>query len=85
MSKSFYDWFTTFIEEKGIELGEFFTNKKGVQLQIGDVVQAIINAPDHEQEKIKDIIVKIDFINGDVCHFFRHLGNALDMPTELNF
>lgn len=41
------------------------------------VIEAILNAPRHEQKKIADIIRKIDFQNGDVNHFLKHLAQGL--------
>ncbi|MDD3450955.1 hypothetical protein [Sulfurimonas sp.] len=67
-------------EEKNISLetsieaqGESGTNFMTLQI----VVDAIVIAPKHEQRKIKDILVQIDFKNGDVLHFMKHLANAL--------
>jgi hypothetical protein len=34
-------------------------------------------APEHEQAAIKNTIVRIDFANGDVMHYFKHLAGAL--------
>jgi len=70
----------TLFEEKNISLetsieaqGESGTNFMTLQT----VVDAIVIAPKHEQRKIKDILVQIDFKNGDVLHFMKHLANAL--------
>ncbi len=70
----------TLFEEKNISLetsieaqGESGTNFMTLQI----VVDAIVIAPKHEQRKIKDILVQIDFKNGDVLHFMKHLANAL--------
>jgi len=41
------------------------------------VVDAIIKAPKHEQKGIRNTLVKIDFLNGDVMHFIKHLAQAL--------
>lgn len=77
-SKSFTIWLTTFVEEKGLELGDFLEDKYGKPIQLGTVIQACIWAPTNEQLKIKDTIVKIDFKNGDVMHYFAFLAKALD-------
>ena len=78
MTPQFNKWFTTFISEKEVDLGEFFTNDKGVQLQTGDVVQFIISfMGEADQAKVKEKLVMIDFRNGDVQHFFRYLGNLM--------
>jgi len=70
---NFYNWFTTFLNEKNIEMGEFLQNNK----QVGDVCQAICDTCPSEQSKIKDILVQIDFSNGNVYHFLNHLSKAL--------
>lgn len=78
---SYQNWLETFLMEKGIDLeelievdGEIFGKNF---IPVGCVVKAILQAPANEKEKIKEIIVKIDFCNGDVMHFFRHLAKGL--------
>lgn len=41
------------------------------------VIEAVLNAPPEEQTQIADIIRQIDFRNGDVNHFLRHLAQGL--------
>ena len=41
------------------------------------VIEHVLAAPESEQEAIGDVIRKIDFANGDVNHFLRHLSQAL--------
>ena len=41
------------------------------------VVETIKSAPDHERKGIKSMMVKIDFVNGDVKHYLRHLAQAI--------
>jgi hypothetical protein len=77
---TFTKWLNTFVDEKGIDREEVLT----VSGPSGDnyiPVQCLLNvieiAPAHEQAQIKNTIVKIDFCNGDVLHFFRHLCQAI--------
>ena len=77
---TFNAWIDTFIEEKGIDLDQCF-DVEGVSgtnvMPYGVVVEHIKLTSGAERRSIKTMIVKIDFMNGDVCHFFRHLGQAL--------
>ena len=42
------------------------------------VIDTILNGtPREEQEKIANVLRKIDFANGDVHHFLEHLSGAL--------
>jgi hypothetical protein len=41
------------------------------------VIEAILIAPRHEQKAIADTLRKIDFYNGDVHHYLRHLAQAI--------
>ena len=41
------------------------------------VVEHILIAPAHEQKQIRATLVKIDFLNGDCMHFFKHLAQAI--------
>jgi hypothetical protein len=77
---TFTNWIDTFCEEKGFDMERGFevegpsgTNHMNYEV----VVSAMKSAPAHEQEKIKATLVKIDFMNGDCLHFFRHLAQAI--------
>ena len=76
----FNQWLDTFIQEKGINLDEQFEVEGAMgtnYMQYYNVVAEIKTAPKSEQDRIKDMIVAIDFANGDVKHFFRHLAQAI--------
>lgn len=42
-----------------------------------NVVEATKLAPAHEQKAIKTMLVKIDFVNGDVRRYLRHMAQAI--------
>lgn len=68
------------IEEKGLDTEEIIEveGASGTNfIPLGVVVEHILIAPDHEQKQIRNILVKIDFQNGDVMHFFNHLAKAI--------
>lgn len=74
------NWINTFIEEKGIDLEASFEANTGSGFHLmnyGVVVEAIKGAPSNEQEAIKSMLVRIDFKNGSVDHYLRHLGEGL--------
>ncbi len=77
----FNNWLDIFLEEKGIDLEEQFTLKdsEGTEhfMSLAVVVEHIKIAPEHEQKAIKDMIVRIDFANGKVEDFFKHLAQAI--------
>lgn len=77
---SFNNWLDTFIEEKEIDLNETFTIESNGQahiFEIGNIIENIKATSSNEQNAIKDMIVKIDFHNGDVVDYFKHLAKAL--------
>jgi hypothetical protein len=77
---TFINWLDTFISEKGLDLEQTFEveGPSGVNVMpYGVVVEGIKGTNATEQVAIKAVIVKIDFINGDVLDYFRHLGQAL--------
>jgi len=41
------------------------------------LVDAILGAPKHEQDGIRKMLVRIDFNNGSVLDYFRHLAQAI--------
>ena len=47
------------------------------QIPLQCLVDTILVAPKTEQAAIRSMLVKIDFMNGDVMHYFRHLAQAI--------
>lgn len=77
---AFTKWFETFLDEKNLPVANWeIEADNGVVHMIDSevVIEAIKGAPANEQAAIKTTIVKIDFVNGDVNHFFKHLATAL--------
>jgi hypothetical protein len=76
---SFKSWLTTFIEEKGIQDTEFsIEGESGTNLiPLMVVAEHMMNASGREQIQIKDTLVKVDFFDGDVCHFFKCMAHAI--------
>jgi len=77
---TFSKWFDTLIGEKGIdpEATIDVEGNSGTNIMpLSMVFDAIKNAPNSEQKEIKTILVKIDFMNGDILHFVKHLAQAL--------
>ncbi len=68
------------IDEKGIDTNLAFKVKgeTGINLiPIGVVIEHILLAPIKEKKAIKDWLVKIDFVNGNVLDYFKHLAQAI--------
>ena len=77
---TFKKWFRTFLDEKriGSQVYEVASENGTLNMVPTEVVvEAIMNTSADEQKQIKDTLVKIDFVNGDVHHFFNHLAGAL--------
>ena len=76
---TFTKWFETFLDEKNLPYAAWeFEGAWGLhQIDSDVVIEAIKGAPANEQAGIKAMIVKIDFVNGDVLDYFRHLAKAL--------
>lgn len=77
---AFGKWLDTFIAEKNIDTEHAFEveGPSGANhIPVGCVIEAIKSTSAHEQAAIKDMIVKIDFVNGDVLHYFAHLAKAI--------
>ena len=83
----FSTWINTLADEKGLDREHRFeVETEGFwghhSIPLGVVIDAAISASPAEQAQIKDILVKIDFRNGDVMHFFAHLAKGLAMAQE---
>ena len=74
----FYNWFCTFLEEKEIDLSIFLTE----DIQVGDICQAIVDTTEKERTDIKNMLVKIDFQNGNVYDFFKYLATIKENTNE---
>ncbi len=80
VENAFNKWLDTFIEEKGIDLQQVLEVKTETNIhyfEVGNIIDNIKATTPEEQAEIKDMIVKIDFHNGDVVDYFRHLAQAL--------
>lgn len=83
MSKpnAFSRWLNTFISEKGLDLDTIFevvgptgtTNWIPAQC----IVDLMHQTSPREQAGIKAMIVRIDFANGNVMDYFKHLAKAV--------
>jgi len=77
---TFTKWIDTLIAEKGIDTDMVLEVEGGsgtnyIPLEcVLDAVKATCAA---EQAQIKSTLVKIDFMNGDIVHFFAHLAKAI--------
>ncbi len=70
----------TLISEKNIDMEQRIevegpSGLNSMPLQM--IVDAIVNTCKEEQANIKKTLVMIDFKNGDIMHFFKHLAGAL--------
>ncbi len=73
----FNKWLDTFVSEKGLNTEEVFEveGPSGYHLiPLGVVIEHMKITTREEQNKIKDMLVKIDCTNGDVVDFFRWLA-----------
>lgn len=76
----FTKWLDTLIEEKNINLDEQFevSGTWGVNyMQYQNVIEAIKSTSEYEQKQIQNMLIKIDFVNGDIKHYLRHLAQAI--------
>jgi hypothetical protein len=74
-------WIDTFVDEKGLDLEHRFDayspNGTWNSIPLGCVVDAIKATTEQERNEIRVTLIKIDFCNGDVLHYFQHLAGAL--------
>lgn len=78
---NFNKWLDTLIEEKNLNTEHVF-EKEGTEwginyIPLSVVIENIKATSQEEKRQIKNILVAIDFKNGDVMHFFEHLAGAL--------
>lgn len=80
-SATFESWLDTFVDEKELDRDHVFTVEGPVWGDNLIPLQCIIDtagqASSREQGQIKEILVKIDYLNGDPMHFFDHLAKGM--------
>ena len=68
------------IEEKGFDI-EDTINVEGASgtnlISLACIVEYILNQTKENQNKVRTVLVKIDFQNGDVKHFFTHIAKSM--------
>lgn len=73
-------WIDRFVKEKELDTDHTF-EVEGTSgpnfIPLAVVVEHIKIATKREQAQIKNMLVKIDFVNGDVMRFFNHLAQAI--------
>ena len=76
------NYLETLISEKGLDLEGTIIEVEGQDwglniIELGAVVDYIMASGTANQAKVKDTLVKIDFMNGDVMHFFKHVAKFM--------
>ena len=77
---NFKNWLDTFIDEKDLPMEDTFTIDKNGTMNIMSyktIYEHMLIANDQEQEQIKNMIVKIDYMNGNILNFFQYLGKLI--------
>ena len=78
---TFTIWLDRFISEKELDIEDTF-EVEGPEwgwnlIPLGCVIEAIKSTSCQEQAQIKNMLVKIDFVNGNVMDYFEHLAQAI--------
>ena len=80
------NFFTTFFNEKNLDFQYYTVNSPNGTPNIIPstvVIEAIKHTKGEEAAKIKDMLIKIDFFNGNIHNYLQHLAQAL--AKDLNF
>tara|TARA_R100000544_G_C2166159_1_gene30019 strand:- start:41 stop:316 length:276 start_codon:yes stop_codon:yes gene_type:complete len=76
------NYLETLIEEKGLDLEGTIIEVEGQDwgmnfIPLGCVVDFILTSGRENQRQVRNTLVKIDFANGDVMHFFKHVASFM--------
>ena len=78
---TFTKWLDTFVSEKKLNTDYTFEvegpNWGWTYIPLAALIEEIKAAPKHEQAGIKHMLIKIDFVNGDVMDYFKHLAQEI--------
>lgn len=72
----------TLLDEKGIDVNDFVTVGEdpfwGPQIiQLDEIVRFILTSDKATQKQIRNKLVAIDFMNGDVMDLFKYIGRFM--------
>ena len=76
----FEKWLDVFLLEKGVNRDEILSvnGPSGLNLiPVECLIESIKSAPEHERTGIKSMLVRIDFRNGPVLDYLKHLAQAV--------
>lgn len=84
---NFSTWLNTFIDEKQIDReqvleveGTVYGTVYGTNyIPVQCVLDSILTTAKEEQRAIKDMMVKIDYVNGDIVRYLKHLAQAITL------
>ena len=77
---SFNEWFKLFLEEKEIDLDhDYDYEENGIwhYIPLSVIIEFIKNLPEQYQEVIKEELIILDFMNGNLYHFFEYIGKGM--------
>ena len=73
-------WIDRFVSEKELDTDHVFEveGESGLNfIPLAVVIEHVKITAKQEQAQIKNVLVKIDFANGDVVPYFEHLAKAI--------
>ena len=77
MSLIFNEWLDIFLKEKGLSQANpilrVTANESYTLMNLNDLTEIIKDSMPDEQKTIKNMLVYIDFNNGDVVDYYKHL------------
>ena len=80
------NFFTTFFNEKNLDFQYYTVNSPNGTPNIIPstvVIEAIKHIKGEEAAKIKDMLIKIDFFNGNIHNYLQHLAQALTKDLNI--
>lgn len=77
---TFNKWLDTLVDEKGLDT-EMIYEVEGASgtnfIPLGCVIEAIKTTTKGEQIAIRNNLIRIDFCNGNISNYFKHLAQAI--------
>jgi len=80
------NFFTTFFNEKNLDFQYYTVNSPNGTPNIIPstvVIDAIKHTKGQEAAKIKEMLIKIDFFNGNIHNYLQHLAQALTKDLDI--
>jgi len=76
----FDTWLDTMVDEKNLDREMVYTFGDNY-IPLECIIEQIKMFDSDTKKNVKNTLIKIDFCNGDILHFFKYIGEKMAIPA----